>query len=105
MTKRVVVWGAGNVGRPAIRAVASHHGLELVGVIVRDLAKVGVDAGELAQTAPLGVRASTDTSLAEADDVDARDVVPRGRDARARRRVFGKDAGTDRAVGGPGRVF
>ena len=31
MTLRVVVWGTGNVGRPAIRAVAAHRDLELVG--------------------------------------------------------------------------
>ena len=71
MTKRVVVWGTGNVGRPAIRAVATHRSLELVGVIVRDPAKAGVDAGELARTTPLGVRASTDPSLVEDHDVDA----------------------------------
>ena len=33
MALKVVVWGTGNVGRPAIRAVAAHRGLELVGVI------------------------------------------------------------------------
>ena len=32
MSRRVVVWGTGNVGRPAIRAVLSHRDLELVGV-------------------------------------------------------------------------
>ena len=34
MTKRVVVWGTGNVGRPAVRAVLAHDGLELAGVVV-----------------------------------------------------------------------
>ena len=48
MTYRVVVWGTGNVGRPAIRAVAAHRDLELVGVVVSNPAKVGKDAGELA---------------------------------------------------------
>ena len=41
MTYRVVVWGTGNVGRPAIRAVAAHRDLELVGVVVSNPAKVG----------------------------------------------------------------
>ena len=34
MAYKVGVWGTGNVGRPAIRAVLSHSELELVGVIV-----------------------------------------------------------------------
>ena len=71
MTYRVVVWGTGNVGRPAIRAVAAHRDLELAGVIVASPAKVGVDAGVLANIAPLGVPATDDTSIAFADDIDA----------------------------------
>lgn len=71
MTKRVVVWGTGNAGRPAIRAVAAHADLELAGVIVHDPAKVGKDAGELAFMDPLGVLATDDIDLAKADDIDA----------------------------------
>lgn len=71
MGNRVVIWGTGNVGRPAIRAVASHRDLELVGVVVSNLAKVGRDAGELAGIGPLGVIATDDESIAFADDVDA----------------------------------
>ena len=71
MGNRVVIWGTGNVGRPAIRAVASHRDLELVGVVVSNPAKVGRDAGELAGIEPLGVIATDDTSIAFADDVDA----------------------------------
>lgn len=48
MKKRVIVWGTGNVGAPAIRAVLSHQGLELVGVVVNSESKIGKDAGELA---------------------------------------------------------
>jgi hypothetical protein len=59
-----VVWGTGNVGRAAIRAVAAHPELELTAVVVHAPEKVGRDAGELAGTAePLGVAAT--------DDVDA----------------------------------
>jgi hypothetical protein len=43
-----VVWGTGNVGRAAIRAVDAHPGLELAAVVVHDPAKVGRDAGDLA---------------------------------------------------------
>ena len=60
MKKRVVVWGTGNVGRPAIRAVLAHRDLELVGVIVSDPAKVGRDAGEIAGVASAGVAATAD---------------------------------------------
>jgi len=68
---KVVVWGTGNVGRPAIRAVAAHRGLELVGVIVADPDKVGVDAGALAGIDTLGIQATDEVRIAEADDVDA----------------------------------
>ncbi len=71
MTYRVVVWGTGNVGRPAIRAVAAHADLVLAGVIVNNPDKVGVDAGTLAGIEPLGVAATADTSIALAPDVDA----------------------------------
>ncbi|MFF2845917.1 dihydrodipicolinate reductase [Streptomyces sp. NPDC058001] len=42
-----VVWGTGNVGRAAIRAVDAHPGLKLTGVLVHDPEKVGRDAGQL----------------------------------------------------------
>lgn len=71
MTYRVVVWGTGNVGRPALRAVAAHDELELAGVIVSNPDKVGVDAGTLCGLEPLGIPATDDTSVATADDVDA----------------------------------
>ena len=59
-----VVWGTGNVGRAAIRAVQAHPVLELAAVLVHDPAKVGRDAGELAGLdVELGVKAT--------DDVDA----------------------------------
>lgn len=59
-----VVWGTGNVGRAAIRAVEAHPGLKLTSVIVHSPAKVGRDAGELAG---LGY----DIGVAATDDVDA----------------------------------
>ena len=71
MTRRVVVWGTGNVGRPALRAIASHPDLELAGVIVSDPKKAGRDAGELCDLPPLGVIATQDASIAHAPEVDA----------------------------------
>jgi len=68
---RVVVWGTGNVGKPAIRAVVANRGLELVGVIVSNPAKVGRDAGELAGMAPIGVTATDDAAAVLARGPDA----------------------------------
>jgi len=71
MTKRVVVWGTGNVGRPAIRAVVAHRDLELVGVVVSNPAKVGLDAGDIAGIAKTGVKATSDgNALLKAGGID-----------------------------------
>ncbi|MDF9811053.1 dihydrodipicolinate reductase [Streptomyces sp. SPB162] len=59
-----VVWGTGNVGRAAVRAVEAHPALKLVNVLVHDPEKVGRDAGDLGGLDhPLGVAAT--------DDIDA----------------------------------
>lgn len=55
------VWGTGNVGRAAIRAVEAHPALDLAAVLVHDPAKVGRDAGELGGVdGELGVAATDD---------------------------------------------
>ena len=71
MGKKVVVWGTGNVGRPALRAVLAHPGLELAGVVVSSDAKAGRDAGELCGMPATGVAATTDASIAHDPAVDA----------------------------------
>jgi len=59
-----VVWGTGNVGRASIRAVDAHPDLELAGVIVHSPAKVGRDAGDLADLGrALGVIATDDVAI------------------------------------------
>lgn len=59
-----VVWGTGNVGRAAIRAVEAHPLLELTNVLVNNPDKVGRDAGDLSGLGcNLGVAAT--------DDIDA----------------------------------
>ncbi|MFF3315021.1 dihydrodipicolinate reductase [Streptomyces sp. NPDC003035] len=59
-----VVWGTGNVGRAALRAVDAHPALALTAVLVHDPGKVGRDAGDLAGLdRALGVAAT--------DDIDA----------------------------------
>ncbi|HEY3723236.1 MAG TPA: dihydrodipicolinate reductase [Acidimicrobiia bacterium] len=71
MTKRVVVWGTGVVGKMVIPEIVRHPEFELVGVGVSNPDKVGRDVGELCGTAPIG--------LAATDDLDA--LVALGPDA------------------------
>jgi hypothetical protein len=59
-----VVWGTGNVGRAAIRAVEAHPALKLAAVLVNNPDKVGRDAGDLGG---LGV----DLGVTATDDVEA----------------------------------
>jgi 4-hydroxy-tetrahydrodipicolinate reductase len=60
MTFRVIQWATGNVGRSSLRAIARNPELELVGVLVQNPEKVGVDAGELCGLDSLGVIATDD---------------------------------------------
>ena len=77
MRKRVVVWGTGNVGAPAIRAVVSHAGLELAGVVVSSSEKEGRDAADLAGLSErTGIAATRDSSaLLATGAIDAIDAV------------------------------
>ncbi|MFG2652155.1 dihydrodipicolinate reductase [Streptomyces sp. NPDC048436] len=59
-----VVWGTGNVGRAAIRAVEAHPALKLTAVLVHAPDKVGRDAADLAGLDQVWGVAAT-------DDVDA----------------------------------
>ncbi|MEO6628082.1 MAG: dihydrodipicolinate reductase [Aquihabitans sp.] len=62
MTIGVAVWGTGNMGRAAIRAVAANPALHLAAVLVNNPDKVGRDAGDLAGLSEhLGVAATNDT--------------------------------------------
>ncbi|HTO00671.1 MAG TPA: hypothetical protein VL068_08350 [Microthrixaceae bacterium] len=57
----VVVWGTGNMGRAAIRAVVANPALHLAAVLVNNPDKVGRDAGDLAgMDEVLGVAATND---------------------------------------------
>jgi hypothetical protein len=55
---RVVQWATGNVGSRALRRAIEHPDLELVGVLVHSASKAGMDAGELAGIAPIGIKAT-----------------------------------------------
>jgi 2,4-diaminopentanoate dehydrogenase len=55
---RVIQWATGSIGKIAIRHFAENAAFELTGVYVTTAAKVGRDAGELADIAPLGIAAT-----------------------------------------------
>jgi 2,4-diaminopentanoate dehydrogenase len=61
---RVIQWGTGNVGRPALRAIIERPELELVGVHAHSPDKVGRDAAELCGL-------SARTGIVATSDVDA----------------------------------
>lgn len=71
---RVAVWGSGNMGRAAIRAVTAHPGLRLAALL--SSARAGEDAGVVAGLGPLGVLASSDVDAVLATGLDAVVVTP-----------------------------
>src|SRR3954471_12077152 len=83
---RVVQWATGNIGTKALREVIRHPALELVGVLVYDPAKSGLDAGELCGEPATGVLATNDRNeivalnadcvLYMARVLDIEDVIP-----------------------------
>jgi hypothetical protein len=70
-TRKVIVWGTGNVGRAALRTVVANPALELVGVIVSNPDKVGKDAGELVGLPATGILANDDAGHVLAVGADA----------------------------------
>lgn len=61
---RVILWGPGQIGVGALRAVIRHPGLELVGVVVHSDNKCGRDAGDLCGLPTTGVIATDDIEAA-----------------------------------------
>ena len=74
---RVVQWATGNIGTRALREVIRHADLELVGVLVYDPAKHGVDAGVLCGEAPVGIAATTDPLAVRRLEADCVLYMPR----------------------------
>lgn len=71
MTLKVVQWATGGLGVAAIRGMAEHPDLELVGCWVHSQAKAGLDAGEIAGIGPVGVIATNSIDDILALDADA----------------------------------
>lgn len=67
---RVIQWATGNTGQRALREVIRHPSLELVGVLVYDPAKNGVDAGDLCGERRMGIAATTDRAAVLALQAD-----------------------------------
>ena len=70
MPYRVIQWATGHVGIHALRAIAQHPKLELVGLWVSSDNKAGKDAGELCGTAKTGVIATRDADALLTLDAD-----------------------------------
>ena len=77
---RVVQWATGNIGLRALREVLRHPALDLVGVLVYDPAKNGVDAGLLCDGEPVGVTATNDRDAIHALEADCALYMPRALD-------------------------
>ncbi|MFM8303843.1 MAG: dihydrodipicolinate reductase, partial [Actinomycetota bacterium] len=90
---RVVQWATGNIGTRALREVVRDPGLELVGVLVYDPAKAGVDAGLLCGEDPVGVVATTEPDAVLALGADCVLYMPRVVDVDHLERML--EAGTD----------
>jgi 2,4-diaminopentanoate dehydrogenase len=74
---RVIQWATGNTGQRALREVIRHSDLDLVGVLVYDDAKHGVDAGDLCGEGATGVLATTDRDAILSVDADCCIYMPR----------------------------
>jgi hypothetical protein len=80
MKYRVVQWATGNIGTRALREVIRHPSLELVGLLVYDPTKDGVDAGLLCGEKPVGIAATTDRAAAVGLGADCVLYMPRATD-------------------------
>jgi hypothetical protein len=68
---RVILWGPGQMGIGALRALIQHPGLELAGLVVHSEAKEGRDAGDLCGLPDTGIIATRDFDAALAVEADA----------------------------------
>lgn len=68
--RKVIQWATGAVGLHGLKAIVEHPDLELVGLVVHDLAKAGQDAGAFFGGPPTGVVATTDVNAALNLDAD-----------------------------------
>lgn len=77
MSIRAIQWGTGYTGSSALRYLINNPAYELVGVKCVTDAKDGVDAGQIAGLAPIGVTATRDADALLATDADIVVYMPR----------------------------
>lgn len=77
---RVIQWCTGRIGQIAIRHFVANPFFELIGVYVTSDAKDGLDAGEIAEIEPVGVRATRDKEALLALGADCVHYSPRSVD-------------------------
>ncbi len=70
MAYKVIVWGTGAVGKMVIDEILDNTEYELVGVLVNNPDKVGVDAGTLIGKDPIGIICTDDADAVLALDAD-----------------------------------
>ena len=73
---KVIQWSSGNVGKASIRGIKNRNDLDLVGLIVSDKNKNGLDAGTIAGIDSIGVEASTDIEKALSTEADCVNYTP-----------------------------
>lgn len=67
---KVIQWATGNVGSRSLKTVIEHPDLELVGLWVSSMDKVGKDAGELCGLDPVGIMATNSVVQMVATEAD-----------------------------------
>ncbi len=70
MAYKVIVWGTGAVGKMVIDEILDNPEYELVGVLVNNPDKVGVDAGTLIGRDPIDILCTDDADAVLALDAD-----------------------------------
>lgn len=71
MKHKIIVWGTGLVGKAVLKGLLNHPAYEIVGVIVNNPEKDGVDIGDIIGVDSTGIKATTDVESALAMDADA----------------------------------
>jgi hypothetical protein len=95
---RVIQWATGNTGQRSLREVVRDPSLDLVGVLVYDSGKSGIDAGQLCGEAATGVLATTDREAVLKLDADCCIYMPRATGRGQARAGLTEDALVDDVV-------
>ena len=78
MSLRVVHWGTGSTGIHGLRAIIEHPDLDLVGLHVHSVDKIGRDAGELCGLPAVGVVGTDDLATTLALEADCLSYMANG---------------------------